>query len=62
MNLPRRGDMISVLPYGKATVDAVLPEGKLRVTVDRVIKRSDGTLSNQVIVALHPVWLPEAWV
>ncbi len=60
MNIPRRGEQISILPYGLGTVDKVLPNGKLQVTVDRMIKLSNGTITNQVIVAQHPIWIAEA--
>jgi hypothetical protein len=60
MTLPRRGDQITVLPFGIAQVEKVLPEGKLQVTINRVLKLKSGRLTNQVVVALHPVWIAEA--
>lgn len=54
---PRCGDEISVLPYGKATVVKMVDQGRCLVTIDRIVKKKDGTLSNQVIVELHPVWI-----
>lgn len=61
MNIPRRGEQITVLPFGVATVEKILPDGRLQVTVDRVIKHADGRLTNQAIVSLHPVWIAEQW-
>lgn len=54
---PRKGDTISILPYGAAQVERMVDQGRCLVTVDRMIKKPDGTLSNQVIVELHPVWI-----
>ena len=55
--LPRKGDEISVLPYGKAIVERVLEDGRCLVTLDRMIKRENGTITNQAVVELHPVWV-----
>lgn len=60
MNMPRRGDEISIMPYGKGIVDKLLPNGRVLVTIDHVLKLPDGRLTNQVVVAQHPVWVPEA--
>ena len=55
--LPRKGDEISVLPYGKAVVERMLAEGQCLVTLDRMIKGDNGSVTNQVVVELHPVWI-----
>jgi len=53
----KRGETIHVMPYGAAIVDKLLDNGRVLATIDRVIKRLDGSLTNQVIVELHPVWI-----
>lgn len=55
--MPRKGDRISVLPYGPGIVERMLSEGRCLVTVDRMLKTKSGGVSNQVIVELHPVWI-----
>ena len=56
MIIPRRGDEIVIIPYGTATVDKMIGEGRCVVTLHQIIKRPDGVNTNQVIVELHPVW------
>jgi hypothetical protein len=57
---PRRGEKVNVLPYGSAQVEKILDQGRLLVTVDRMVKHDDGSITNQVIVELHPVWIARA--
>jgi len=60
MNIPRKGEQITVLPFGLGIIDKVLPDGKLQVTVDRMLKLPNGTITNQVVVAQHSIWIAEA--
>lgn len=57
MIIPRKGDQLSVLPYGPAIVERMVDQGRCLVTLDRMVKRKDGGITNQVIVELHPVWI-----
>ena len=54
---PRRGEEINVLPYGRATVEKLLGEGKVQCAIDRIVKRPDGTFTSQIVAELHPVWI-----
>lgn len=56
MITPRKGETISVLPYGSAVVERMVDQGRCLVTVDRMVKTKTG-VTNRVIVELHPVWI-----
>jgi len=60
--LPRKGDTINTLPYGPAIVDKLLDQGRCLVTIDRMVKHDNGSITNQVIVELHPVWIARSTV
>ena len=57
MIMPRRGDMIDTVPYGRGEVTKILSEGRIVVTIDRMVKTSEGGFTNQIVAELHPVWL-----
>lgn len=57
MILPRPGDPVTVLPYGTAHVLRHVADGRMEVVVDRMLKRSDGSIGNVVVVELHPMWI-----
>jgi hypothetical protein len=56
--LPRKGELIQVVGVSRAIVDKVLPNGQLLVTTDRVFRKADDTLTNQIVVEQALLYIP----
>lgn len=56
MMIPRKGDTIDVLPYGRGIVEKNIGDGRVVVTLERMIRKQGGGFTNQVVAELHPVW------